>query len=96
LDTNVWGNATINDLIHDAEKALNVLTMQPEVDPKRISVIGLSEGTTIVPRVAIDNLTSVKDIILMCSLAHNLGDVIYYDAVNLGMLHKYWIKIILD
>ncbi len=26
LDTNIWGNATVNDLIHDAEKALNILT----------------------------------------------------------------------
>src|SRR5262249_8282568 len=25
IDTNIWGNATVNDLIHDAEKALNVL-----------------------------------------------------------------------
>src|SRR5499433_1423011 len=49
LDTNVWGNTTINDLIHDAEKALNVLVQQPEVDPKRIS------RTVIAPRVAIDN-----------------------------------------
>ena len=33
------GNATVNDFIHDAEKALNVLIRQPEVDPKRISLI---------------------------------------------------------
>src|SRR5215469_6512589 len=42
LDTNVWRNATVNDFIHDAEKALNVLIQQPEVDPKRISLIGHS------------------------------------------------------
>ncbi|MFZ0327821.1 MAG: alpha/beta hydrolase, partial [Nitrososphaeraceae archaeon] len=65
LDTNVCGNATVNDLIHDAEKALNILTLQPEVDPKRISIIGHSEGTDIVPRVAIDNSTKVKNIVLM-------------------------------
>ena len=65
LDTNVWGNTTINDLIHDAEKALDVLIHQPEVDPKRISIIGHSEGTVIAPRVAIDNLTKVKNIVLM-------------------------------
>jgi uncharacterized protein len=52
LNTNVWGNATVNDLIHDAEKALNILTLQPEVDPKRISIIGHSDGTVITPRVA--------------------------------------------
>lgn len=65
IDQNVWGNATVNDLIHDAEKTLNVLTMQPEVDPKRISLIGHSEGTVTAPRVAIDNPTKVKNIILM-------------------------------
>ena len=27
LNTNVWGNATVNDLTHDAEKALNILTL---------------------------------------------------------------------
>ena len=26
INQNVWGNATVNDLIQDAEKALNVLT----------------------------------------------------------------------
>src|SRR5205823_4154155 len=57
LDTNVWGNATINDLIQDSKKALNVLIQQPEVDPKKISIIGHSEGTIIAPRVAIDNST---------------------------------------
>jgi hypothetical protein len=31
IDQSVWGNATVNDLIHDAEKALNVLIQQPEV-----------------------------------------------------------------
>ena len=57
LDTNVWGNATINNLIHDAEKALNVLIQQPEVDPKRISIIGHSEGTVIAPRVAVSPIS---------------------------------------
>ena len=66
---NVWGNATANDFIHDAEKALNVLIRQPEVDPKRISVLGHSEGTAYAPRVAIDNSTKVKNVILMASLS---------------------------
>src|SRR3954447_7019764 len=47
INQNVWGNATVNDLIHDAGRALNILTLQPEVDPKRISIIGHSEGTII-------------------------------------------------
>lgn len=37
------------DLIHDAEKTLNVLIQQPGVDPKRMSIIGHSEGTDMLP-----------------------------------------------
>jgi pimeloyl-ACP methyl ester carboxylesterase len=84
INQNVWGNATINDLIHDAEKALNILTLQPEVDPKRISIIGHSEGTIIAPRVAIDNSTKVKDIILMGTVAQNLiRDILRHQVVEL-------------
>jgi len=54
----------VNDFMHDAEKALNVLTMQPEVDPKRITILGHSEGTINAPRVAMDNSTKVKNNIL--------------------------------
>ena len=78
LDTNVWGNTTANDLIQDSKKALNVLIQQPEVDPKRISIIGHSEGTLYAPRVAIDNSTNVKNIILMAVLAQNPVKVVEY------------------
>jgi dienelactone hydrolase len=84
IDTNIWGNATINDLIHDAEKALNVLIQQPEVDPKRVSIVGFSEGSVIAPRVAIDNPTNVKNIILMGTVAQNFGDLLY-NRVNLPL-----------
>jgi len=83
INQNVWGNVTVNDLIHDAEKALNVLIQQPEVDPKRISIIGHSEGTVIAPRIAIDNSTKVKNIILMGTVAQNLRDIAYFQQVSL-------------
>jgi uncharacterized protein len=84
INQNVWGNATLNDLIEDAKKALNVLTMQPEVDAKRISIIGHSEGTIIAPRVAIDNSTKVKNIILMGTVAQNLiRDILRHQVVDL-------------
>jgi uncharacterized protein len=86
IDHNVWGNATVNDLIHDAENALNILTLQPEVDPNRISVIGHSEGTIITPIVAIDNPTKVKNIILMGTAAQNLiRDILRYQVVDLNL-----------
>src|SRR2546425_2547601 len=84
LNPNIWENATANDLIQDSKKALNVLIQQPEVDPKRISIIGHSEGTLYAPRVAIDNSTKVKNIILMGTLAQNpLKVVEYYQDVSL-------------
>src|SRR5215813_6209061 len=85
INQNIWTNTTINDLIQDSKKALNVLIQQPEVDSKRISIIGHSEGTVIVPRVAIDNPTKVKNIVLMGTVAQNLRDIVYYQYVNLPL-----------
>jgi uncharacterized protein len=86
LNSNVWGNNTANDQIQDAKKALNILVQQPEVDPKRISILGHSEGTVYVPRIAIDNPTKVKNIILMAVLSQNpLKDVEYYQDVSLPL-----------
>ena len=82
-DANVWGNMTINDLIEDSKKALNVLMHQPEVDPDRVSILGHSEGTIIAPRVAIDNSTKVKNIVLMGTVAQNGLDLEYYQDVDL-------------
>jgi uncharacterized protein len=87
LDTNVWGKATVNDFIHDAEKALNVLIQQPEVDPKRISLIGHSEGTIIVPRVAIDNPTLVKNIVLLGAQAQSLRDSAFFQFEYIPLLY---------
>ena len=40
-------------------KLVNVLLQQPEVDTKKISLIGHSEGGEIVTRVATDNATQI-------------------------------------
>ena len=65
---------------------MNNLIQQPEVDPKRISIIGHSEGTIYAPIVAIDNSTKVKNIILMGTVAQNLGAVVLSNsALTLGV-----------
>ena len=64
---------------------MNVLIQQPEVDPKRINLIGHSEGTIYAPRVAIDNSTKVKNIILMGTVAQNLGRLVFYQTVTLPL-----------
>ena len=82
LDSNLWGNITVNDLKNDAEKALDVLIQQPEVDANKVTLVGHSEGTTIVPRIAIDNPGKVDNIVLMGALAQNLADIGYFQAVT--------------
>jgi alpha-beta hydrolase superfamily lysophospholipase len=86
LDANVWGNLTIDDLKHDAEKALAVLLQQPEVDNNnKITIIGHSEGTTLAPRVAIDNPDKVNNIVLMGTLAQNMTDILHFQTVTLPL-----------
>ena len=48
-DWNVWRNVTFDDLKLDAEKALDILIHQLEVDANHITLVGHSDGTTIVP-----------------------------------------------
>ena len=82
LDSNVWGNVTIDDLKQDAEKALDVLIQQPEVDANDVTLVGHSEGTMIAPRIAIDNPGKVDNIVLMGSVAQNLSDLGYFQGVT--------------
>lgn len=87
LDSNIWGNATFNDLKQDAEKALDVLIQQPEVDPNKITIIGHSEGTMIAPRVAIDNPTKVRNIVPMGAVAQNLREILSFQSVSKPLLY---------
>jgi predicted esterase len=87
LDSNVWGNVTVDELKQDAEKALDVLIQQPEVDVNHVTLIGHSEGTIIVPRVAIDNPGKLDIIVLMGVVAQNFSDIGYLQAVTLPILY---------
>jgi predicted esterase len=59
------GNITVDELKQDAEKVLDVLIQQPEVDVNHVTLIGHREGTIVVPRVAIDNPGKLDNIVLM-------------------------------
>ncbi len=86
LDSNAYGNITFNDLKQDAEKALEVLIQQPEVDTNKVTLIGHSEGTIITPRVAIDNPDKVDNIVLMGVLAQKtMGELLYLQDVHTPM-----------
>lgn len=87
IDSNVWGNLTINNIIQDANEALTVLMQQPEVDVNRITVLGHSEGTVVTPRVAIDNPDKVKNIVLMGVLSQHASKMLEYQRVGLPLLY---------
>lgn len=89
-DKNLWKNITVNDLIRDAEKALSVLIQQPEVDPKKISIIGHSEGAIITTKIAVDNPTIVQNIVLMSVSAQSLIDILKYQMIEnpIAYAHK--------
>jgi uncharacterized protein len=80
-DPDLWYNQTIDDLISDANKTLHVLSEQPEVNRKNISVLGASQGAWIATRVAADN-PFVKDVLLLSSGAEKWDDLIHTSMVN--------------
>jgi esterase/lipase len=88
INDNVWLNATFNDLKKDAQKALSVLTQQPEVDIHKISIIGHSKGTQIAPRIAIDNPGKIKNIILMRASAQNESQSTYNNILSIVQYAK--------
>ena len=86
VDNNVWKNMTYNDLVQDAQKALNVLIQEPEVNQNKISMIGHSEGGETVTRIAIDNPASkIKNIVLLDARIQKARDAVHYGLVDLPL-----------
>ncbi len=74
---------TYNDLKQDAQKAVDVLIQQPEVDAKRITLLGHSEGGEIVTRIATDNpKTTIGNIVLLAPRIEKPSDQLYYGLVD--------------
>jgi uncharacterized protein len=86
LDSNVWGNLTLDDLVQDAGRALAVLIRQPEVDADRITVLGHSEGTMISPLIAIKDPDKVDNVVLM-GVVDNQTKIFEFQTVDLPLLY---------
>src|SRR5918995_6372189 len=86
LDADVFGNATVQQLQRDAEVALDALMQQPEVDKGNITLLGISEGTTIAPRIASERPDDVRNIVLMSTASQTLYDIMYANLVNRTIL----------
>ncbi|UCH57120.1 MAG: alpha/beta hydrolase [Candidatus Bathyarchaeota archaeon] len=85
VDPEVFFDTTIQDLERDAEKALEVLMQQSEVEAGDITLIGHSESTIIAPRIAVDN-PSVKKIVLMGTAGRSYYDIKYFKTVDLRVI----------
>jgi len=81
-DPGVFFNTTIQDLQRDAETVLQVLREQSEVDADDITLLGHSESTIIVPRIAAGN-PYVKNIVLMGTAGRSYYDIKYHKTVDL-------------
>jgi pimeloyl-ACP methyl ester carboxylesterase len=76
---------------------LNVLIAQPELNgTKEIMIIGHSEGTIIVPRVAVDNPTKVKNIVLISAQAENVRNNVYFQYFQYVYLPLLYAEKVLD
>lgn len=84
-DPGVFFDTTIQDLIQDAEKAVEVLRLQSEVDADEITLIGHSESTIIAPRIAVDD-PGVKKIVLMGTAGRSYYDIKYFKTVDLRVV----------
>jgi pimeloyl-ACP methyl ester carboxylesterase len=84
-DPEVFFDTTIQDLERDAEKALEVLMQQSEVDADDITLLGHSESTIIAPRIAVDH-PSVKKIVLMGTAGRSYYDIKYFKTVDLRVI----------
>lgn len=78
------GSYTIDDeTVHDALAAVALLRAQPEVDPKRIYVLGLGTGGFIAPRIAADD-GRLAGLIILSAPARPLEDWFVEVAESLG------------
>ena len=65
------------------KSSFSLLVQQPEVDIHKISLLGHSEGSTIVPRIAIDYPNNIQNIVLMGAGAQNYSKVVSYQPLLL-------------
>jgi dienelactone hydrolase len=73
-----------DDTVHDAVEAVALVRAQPEVDPKRVYVLGFGVGGFIAPRIAGDD-GKLAGMILLGAPEHSLEDLILETAISLGV-----------
>jgi hypothetical protein len=75
-----------DEAIDDARAAVALLRTRPEIDPRRVVVIGHSLGATLAPRIARDD-ADVAAIVLLAAAARPLADMIVEQSEYLASLN---------
>ncbi len=74
-----------DEVIDDARAAVALLRGRPEIDPRRIIVLGHSLGATLAPRIATDD-ADVAAIVLLAAAARPLADIVVEQSEYLASL----------
>lgn len=81
VDYELYSHATVDTFKADAEKALEALKKDPRADTEDITVIGHSESSIIVTRMALDD-PSISKIVMMGAAARDYLDIKYTQIVE--------------
>ena len=84
-DYDLYSKATVETFKADAEKALQILKDTPMADKSDITLIGHSESSIIVPRIALDD-PSVTKIVLMGGAARDYLSIKRTQIIDLRLL----------
>ncbi len=79
--------STTYDFVEDVLSALTYLERRPEIDHKKISLIGHSEGALIAPMVAADNPGIISSIILMGGIGVTGAELLLIQAEKIARIN---------
>lgn len=89
VDKTIFASGDVKMLIADARSAIDVLRKNPQVDPDKIILIGLSEGTVLAPLIAKED-QNIAGLVLVSLAGRNLQDILYFQFVqrNIDVVKK--------
>jgi len=78
--TGDFEEATIHDLADDVRAGMEYLKTRKEIDPKRIGLLGHSEGGVVAPILASQS-ADVAFVVMLAGLGQNNGDIIIFQKI---------------
>lgn len=81
IDNKIYATGNVKQLVKDALSAIEFLKAHPNVDSRRIILLGLSEGTILAPMIA-KQAPETVGLILMSAAGQNLKDLLYFQQVQ--------------